>query len=288
MAGESLARPKTHTPGSRVSNLGQRFYSPDLGRWINRDPMGEEGGLNVFGFCMNDPANRLDDIGYSSFSVAVKSGALRGGTVTEAAAPSSSWGGIGNDSLFGYKFKVYYERPGNEKNQQEVLLAKLHVSMEYVLRDTDCKVEKEEFEWVEFFTFIDRGIQTRLDTHSIPPQEKDDICKGDVSVVISYGLAKKDRPPSQAWRSALSASEAFGIVKRNYDPSNGQAATGRFGSDPTSTGNWANPLIQGLAFGTSGGDASWFYGYSFISGKKKGCDCCRMDDKLDKVFSIEL
>jgi len=36
-----LASPKTHTPGARVSNLGYRFYSPNLGRWLSRDPKKE-------------------------------------------------------------------------------------------------------------------------------------------------------------------------------------------------------------------------------------------------------
>jgi len=26
---------------------GYRYYNPELGRWINRDPIGEEGGLRV-------------------------------------------------------------------------------------------------------------------------------------------------------------------------------------------------------------------------------------------------
>jgi len=40
--GRPPAHPKTHTPGSRVSNLGRRFYSPGLGRWISRDPLAEK------------------------------------------------------------------------------------------------------------------------------------------------------------------------------------------------------------------------------------------------------
>jgi RHS repeat-associated protein len=40
--GNSLASPKTHTPLSRVEERGLRFYSPEVGRWINRDPIQEE------------------------------------------------------------------------------------------------------------------------------------------------------------------------------------------------------------------------------------------------------
>jgi len=62
-AAESLASPKTHTPGSRVSNLGARFYSPDLGRWVNRDPIEERGGVNLHGFCANNAVQRWDTLG---------------------------------------------------------------------------------------------------------------------------------------------------------------------------------------------------------------------------------
>jgi len=59
MAGESLARPKTHTPGSQVSNLGQRYYSPVLVRWINRDPIGIAAASALYQFVGNDPVNAV-------------------------------------------------------------------------------------------------------------------------------------------------------------------------------------------------------------------------------------
>ena len=33
---------------------GSRYYHPQTGRWINRDPIEEEGGLNLYGFVLND------------------------------------------------------------------------------------------------------------------------------------------------------------------------------------------------------------------------------------------
>ena len=32
---------------------GYRFYSTEFMRWINRDPIGEDGGVNLYGFCAN-------------------------------------------------------------------------------------------------------------------------------------------------------------------------------------------------------------------------------------------
>jgi RHS repeat-associated protein len=42
---------------------GFRFYDPNLQRWINRDPIGEVGGINLFGFAENDPPNEVDPFG---------------------------------------------------------------------------------------------------------------------------------------------------------------------------------------------------------------------------------
>ena len=43
---------------------GGRFYDPNLQRWITRDPIGERGGLNLYGFCEGDPIGRWDGFGY--------------------------------------------------------------------------------------------------------------------------------------------------------------------------------------------------------------------------------
>jgi RHS repeat-associated protein len=37
-----------------------RHYNPLAGRFINRDPIGKDGGLNLYGFAGNDPVNRTD------------------------------------------------------------------------------------------------------------------------------------------------------------------------------------------------------------------------------------
>jgi len=39
---------------------GYRHYDPGTGRWLNRDPIDEKGGLNLYGFGQNDPINRFD------------------------------------------------------------------------------------------------------------------------------------------------------------------------------------------------------------------------------------
>ena len=45
------------------ARTGYRFYNLDSGRWLNRDPIAERGGLNVYGFVWNDGINRVDKDG---------------------------------------------------------------------------------------------------------------------------------------------------------------------------------------------------------------------------------
>jgi RHS repeat-associated protein len=41
-----------------------RYYSPEMGRWLNRDPIGERGAnCNLLCFVGNEPANTVDYIG---------------------------------------------------------------------------------------------------------------------------------------------------------------------------------------------------------------------------------
>ena len=42
---------------------GFRYYSPELGRWLSRDPIMERGGNNLYNFVRNDPLRRWDFLG---------------------------------------------------------------------------------------------------------------------------------------------------------------------------------------------------------------------------------
>ena len=68
---KSYATPKTHTPASQVQERGLRFYSPGLGRWVNRDPIGERGGNNLYVACINCPILWGDPLGQFTLSSTV-------------------------------------------------------------------------------------------------------------------------------------------------------------------------------------------------------------------------
>ena len=44
---------------------GYRYYKPSTGTWPNRDPLQEDGSLNLYCFCVNSPANQVDFLGQS-------------------------------------------------------------------------------------------------------------------------------------------------------------------------------------------------------------------------------
>ena len=57
---------KHFDPETGLYDYGFRFYSLDFTRFLNRDPILEEGGLNLYGFVGNDPVNRIDRLGLLS------------------------------------------------------------------------------------------------------------------------------------------------------------------------------------------------------------------------------
>ena len=55
--------------GTSLYYYGYRFYSPVLRRWLTRDPIEEDSGLNLYGFCGNNPVSAYDCFGkYWEFS----------------------------------------------------------------------------------------------------------------------------------------------------------------------------------------------------------------------------
>jgi len=47
-----------------------RFYDAENGRWVNRDPIGERGGVNLYGFVANNSVNWVDPFGLSAQDIA--------------------------------------------------------------------------------------------------------------------------------------------------------------------------------------------------------------------------
>ena len=43
-----------------------RYYDPEMGRWLNRDPIGEKGGINLYTMVGNNSVNKFDPFGLQS------------------------------------------------------------------------------------------------------------------------------------------------------------------------------------------------------------------------------
>jgi len=69
---EAAAGPRAEGRAARVVRTrragvgsGYRYYSPELGRWVNRDPIGERGGKNLYMALANDGMSNHDILGLS-------------------------------------------------------------------------------------------------------------------------------------------------------------------------------------------------------------------------------
>ena len=54
---------REYSAATGLYNFRARWYSPELGRWLSPDPIGLEGGLNLYEFCANNPVNFRDPEG---------------------------------------------------------------------------------------------------------------------------------------------------------------------------------------------------------------------------------
>ena len=62
----TCSRNPLRDPKPRNGLSGYRYYNPELGRWPSRDPIGEDGGFLLYGFCLNSPVSRFDPKGTAS------------------------------------------------------------------------------------------------------------------------------------------------------------------------------------------------------------------------------
>jgi RHS repeat-associated protein len=73
----TLAQPYTFSTKRYLEGIGQyyygyRNYSPSCGRWTTRDPLGEAGGINLYGFVGNDPVNLVDPWGLEKIYLSIR------------------------------------------------------------------------------------------------------------------------------------------------------------------------------------------------------------------------
>jgi RHS repeat-associated protein len=109
---------------------GYRYYQPTTGRWLSRDPIGERGGANLYGFVGNFPTNRIDLLGLKVTEYTTDTGSLElhnmgagsGKGADERGACLSDWGfsskSVGKNRLEitgTLKIRLVFYPVGNEK-----------------------------------------------------------------------------------------------------------------------------------------------------------------------------
>jgi RHS repeat-associated protein len=101
-----------NVPASSLQLAVYRAYDPAHSRWLNRDPMGESGGINLYEYVHDNPVNRLDPLGLIDIC-AGKTGVLgwicnnvlkpkvckRYGQSSEAACCQSEWNDCKADAM---------------------------------------------------------------------------------------------------------------------------------------------------------------------------------------------
>jgi len=58
-----LSHTKERDSSIGLDNHGRRYFDPEIGRYINRDPIGYGDGLNVYLYVHNNPINHIDPLG---------------------------------------------------------------------------------------------------------------------------------------------------------------------------------------------------------------------------------
>ncbi len=64
---ETLSHGEVRDAETGWYNYGYRYFTPMLGRWPSRDPIGELGGVNLYGFVGNNGVNAVDYLGLQIF-----------------------------------------------------------------------------------------------------------------------------------------------------------------------------------------------------------------------------
>ena len=100
------ARLSSAWAGSRSAVRCDWAYSPALGRFLQVDPIGTDGGLNLYAYVRNDPVNLLDPIGLETqYSINVGGTTALflglGGNFSVGISVPDRWSDFGGYQLFG-------------------------------------------------------------------------------------------------------------------------------------------------------------------------------------------
>ncbi|MDD4869426.1 MAG: hypothetical protein PHR77_02605 [Kiritimatiellae bacterium] len=71
--------------------FGYRYYDPNSCKWLSRDPKGENGGINLTCFCLNDPINSYDPDGLAAYFFGGTGNSLKPEGISNVEILHNSW-----------------------------------------------------------------------------------------------------------------------------------------------------------------------------------------------------
>jgi|GEM_PF-6109004 len=237
---------------TELAYYGYRYYSPELGRWMSRDSIAEQGGINLYAFLLNDPANDVDRYG--------NLGAKRT-TYVQGASPGTPDGNVG------YAFKSEYYTSGSEEQH---VLAKINIFFWWIEKG-DCSTwYSDSFTFQEWWRLLD-GDQLLSDVHGLVPGEGDEICYLIEVATVTYGLSTISNR----------ANHPFGVANTG-DWSNGGSSDRFYDSHTPPQLNPSWPVKSGVSFG--GNTRIWQATYQYEASADK-C-CCGFDGDKDEISLV--
>ena len=73
-------------------DYGYRNYDSRSAKWLTLDPLGEQGGINLTAFCLNDPVNNIDPLGLAGYFFGGTGNSLTAGRNVQCGDPLSRRG----------------------------------------------------------------------------------------------------------------------------------------------------------------------------------------------------
>ena len=207
----------------------RRFYRPDLGRWLNRDPIEEEGGDNLYEFVCNRPAALYDRYG------------LRMGYIGPNVVDSGDGHGVGwiwlaifGESWFSVHRKIIYDLKNCDSGRP------LKQTYDYF------SVPKQNRRW----DFVDdlsgeKRSMAYEEILSISAESLYEHC-GSLSVLLEV-THHDTKSPSQKSAGIPIETEGFGTEQRNDKSDVSNHPVTNFNLDDV--GSWIpSPLLGALSF----------------------------------------
>jgi RHS repeat-associated protein len=104
--------------------MWNRWYDPELGRFISRDPIGFAGGLNLYGYVYNNPLTFVDPFGLDVYSIGVNisvqigpvTGSFGAGFAVDTSGNVGTYSYGGGGGGAGAKLSGSFEATGSNSN----------------------------------------------------------------------------------------------------------------------------------------------------------------------------